>query len=166
MILAGEIWRIATPGRGSADSLAARQVDHLRRDAVLGFPVAVLVRAAAVIVGGIAQRHTPYRVAFNAAQLSLSLGAAELVMLGLWRQPDDASIPGARMATAPGLVIFAAVAYFIVNYLLVAFAVSLRTRSPIRSVGGGQPALPGRCLGRAVRDRSADHDRDGDETSR
>ena len=98
-----------------------------------GFPVAVLVRAAAVIVGGIAQRHTPYRVAFNAAQLSLSLGAAELVMLGLGVNPTIVH-PWRPHGHGSWLVIFAAVAYFIVNYLLVAFAVSLRTRSPIKSV--------------------------------
>ncbi|HEY3907609.1 MAG TPA: EAL domain-containing protein [Streptosporangiaceae bacterium] len=133
MILAGEIWRIATPGRGSADSLAAARSVTFAAMLFWGFPVAVLVRAAAVVVGGIAQRHTPYRVAFNAAQLSLSLGAAELVMLGLGVNP---TIVHHWRPENPGswLVIFAAVAYFIVNYSLVAFAVSLRTRSPIKSV--------------------------------
>ncbi len=133
MILAGEIWRIATPGRGSADSLAAARSITFGAMLFWGFPLAVLIRAAAIIVGGIAQRHTPYRVAFNAAQLSLSLGAAKLAIFALgvhasithpWHPRDHGS----------WLVIFAAVAYFIVNYSLVAIAVSLRTRSPIRSV--------------------------------
>ncbi len=133
MILAGEIWRIATPGRGSADSLAAARSITFGAMLFWGFPLAVLIRAAAIIVGGIAQRHTPYRVAFNAAQLSLSLGAAKLAIFALgvhasithpWHPRDHGS----------WLVIFAAVAYFIVNYSLVAIAVSLRTRSPIKSV--------------------------------
>jgi len=132
MILAGEIWRIATPGRSSADSLAAARSITFGAMLFWGFPLAVLVRATAVVVGGVAHRHTPYRVAFNAAQLSLSLGAAQLVMhtLGLhpsieqpWRPHDHGSY----------LVIFGAIAYFIVNYSLVAIAVSLRTRSPIKS---------------------------------
>jgi diguanylate cyclase (GGDEF)-like protein len=133
MILAGEIWRIATPGRGSADSLAAARSITFGAMLFWGFPVAVLVRATAVVVGGIAQRHTPYRVAFNAAQLSLSLGAAELVMLELGVNPTIGH-PWRPHGHGAWLVIFAAVAYFIVNYSLVAFAVSLRTRSPIKSV--------------------------------
>ena len=42
---------------------------------IWGFPIAVLLRGISVIVGGIAQRHTPQRVAFNVAQLALSLAA-------------------------------------------------------------------------------------------
>ena len=101
MILAGEIWRIATPGRGSADSPAAARSITFGAMLFWGFPIAVLVRAAAVVVGGVAQRHTPHRVVFNAAQLSLSLGAAELVLFALGVQPDDVSPGTRRTATAP-----------------------------------------------------------------
>jgi diguanylate cyclase (GGDEF)-like protein len=133
MILAGEIWRIATPGRSSADSLAAARSITFGAMLFWGFPVAVLVRAASVVVGGIAQRHTPHRIAFNAAQLSLSLGAAELALLALGLHPSILQ-PWHPNDQGSYLVIFAAAAYFIVNYTLVAVAVSLRTRSPIKSV--------------------------------
>jgi diguanylate cyclase (GGDEF)-like protein len=133
MILAGEIWRIDIPGRGPGESAAASRSITVGVLLFWGFPVAVLLRAIAVVVGGVAQRHTPHRVAFNAAQLSVSLGAAALALLAFGVSPD---LSHHWMPTGPNpyLLIPAAVAYFIVNFGLVAVAVSLRTRSSVTSV--------------------------------
>src|SRR5215469_3266081 len=83
LIVAGEIWRIDSPGRGPGESAAAARSITVGAMLFWGFPAAVLLRAIAVIVGGIAQRHIPQRIAFNVAQLSLSLGAAGLALWAL-----------------------------------------------------------------------------------
>ena len=133
MILAGEIWRIATPGRPSGDSAAASRSVTAGVMLFWGFPLAVLLRSLAVIVGGIAQRHTPQRVFFNVAQLTLSLAAAggALFVLGLNPMPGHPWAPDKAHVLA---LVVAAAAYFVVNIVLVGAAVSLRTRSPLKSV--------------------------------
>ena len=133
MILAGEIWRIDTPGRGWGWSPAASRSITVGVMLFWGFPVAVVLRAVAVVVGGVAQRHTPLRVAFNAAQISLSLGATALVLLTLGVNPKQLH-PWMPTGSHPYVLIPAALAYFIVNFGLVAVAVALRTRTPVKSV--------------------------------
>jgi diguanylate cyclase (GGDEF)-like protein len=133
MILAGEIWRIAAPGRPMGESAAASRSITVGVMLIWGFPIAVLLRGISVIVGGIAQRHTPQRVAFNVAQLALSLAAAGGVLLGLGQNP----MPGHPWTPANAHVlalILAAGAYFVVNFGLVALAIALRTRTSLRSV--------------------------------
>ena len=133
MILAGEIWRIDIPGRGPGEAAATARSITVGVMLFLGFPVAVLLRAIAVIVGGVAQRHTPQRVAFNAAQLSLSLGAAALALLAFGVHPTLFH-PWKPTGNNPYLLIPAAVAYFVVNFGLVSVAVALRTRTSVKSV--------------------------------
>ncbi|HET9895003.1 MAG TPA: EAL domain-containing protein [Streptosporangiaceae bacterium] len=133
MILGGEIWRIATPGRPWAETAAASRSITLGVLLFWGFPIAVMLRAIAVVVGGVAQRHTPHRIIFNASQLSLSLGAAELVLL-LFRASPYAHHPWSPRDGKGGVLLLAALAYFALNFTMVAMAHSLRTRSPIKSV--------------------------------
>ena len=78
MILTGEIWRVATPGQSGADSSAISRTITVAALLYWGFPIAVLLRAASTLVVGLA-RNSPHRVVFNAAQLSLSLAAAEQI---------------------------------------------------------------------------------------
>jgi len=132
MILAGEVWRIDIPGRGPGEAAAAARSITVGAMLFWGFPIAVLLRAIAVIVGGVAQRHTPQRVAFNAAQLSLSLGAAALALLAFRINPMPLH-PWRPGGDHPYLLIPAAVAYFIVNFGLVSVAVALRTRTSVKS---------------------------------
>ena len=132
MILAGETWRIDVPGRGSGRSVAASRSITVGVLLFWGFPLAVFLRAIAVVVCGVAQRHTPLRVAFNAAQLSLSLGAAALILLPFGVSPSQFH-PWLPTGSHPYVLIPAAVAYFVVNFGLVAVADSLRTRSLVRS---------------------------------
>lgn len=133
MILAGEIWRIATPGRPKGDSAAASRSITFGVLLFWGFPIAALLRASAVLIGGIAQRHTGQRIAFNIAQLTLSLGASWLVLfwLGIDPKVDYPWVPQDRDAY---ILLLAGVAYFIVNFALVATAISVRTRSSFKSV--------------------------------
>jgi diguanylate cyclase (GGDEF)-like protein len=117
MILAGEIWRIDIPGRGPGESAAAARSITVGVLLFWGFPVAMLLRAIAVVVGGVAQRHHPHRVAFNVAQLSLSLGAAELALFAIGASPTQ-SDPWVPTDGNPYILIPAAIACFIVNIVL------------------------------------------------
>ncbi len=98
-----------------------------------GFPIAVMLRAVAVVVGGVAQRHAPQRIIFNAAQLSLSLGAAELVLFAFGDSPT-AREPWLPHDGSGAVLLLAALAYFLLNFAIVAVAQALRTRSPFKSV--------------------------------
>src|SRR5215471_21775031 len=80
LVLAGEAWRIVTPGRSVPESPAVSRTICVAALLFWGFPAAALLRATATAVVGVAQRNAPQRVAFNAAQLSISLGAAGLVL--------------------------------------------------------------------------------------
>ncbi len=133
MILAGEIWRIATPGRPTGWSAAASRSITFAVLLFWGFPIAVMLRAVAVVVGGFAQKHSVQRIIFNAAQLSLSVGVADLVLVVFhdnphvghpWRPHDGHAL----------VLLAAAVAYFVINFAMVAAAQSLRTRSPVKTV--------------------------------
>ena len=71
-----------------------------------------------------------FRTAFNAAQYTLSLGAAWLVLLaaGIHPRPLAPWEPTGRELDAVGL---AAVAYFVVNFMLVSVAVAVHSRAPV-----------------------------------
>jgi diguanylate cyclase (GGDEF)-like protein len=99
-----------------------------------GFPVAALQRAVATTIVGLAQRHAPQRIAFNVAQLTVSLGAASLALRALGVRPGFAHHWVPHSAYRLALFALAAVAYFVVNYIVVIFAVSLSTRTPIKNV--------------------------------
>jgi diguanylate cyclase (GGDEF)-like protein len=130
MVLAGEVWRIVTPGRSGPESPAVSRTICVAALLFWGFPIAVLLRAVATAVVGIAQRNAAHRIAFNVAQLSISLGAAGLVLnkVGVDPGPGHPWVP--TTGRELGLFALAAVAYFVVNFGIVVGAVSLRTRTP------------------------------------
>ena len=133
MILTGEIWRVATPGQSGADSSAISRTITVAALLYWGFPIAVLLRAASTLVVGLA-RNSPHRVVFNAAQLSLSLAAAELV---LWRRGVGPLQPHPLILTTNRVLLdllLAGLAYFVINFFLVTCAISLSTRTPLKSV--------------------------------
>ncbi len=139
MILVAEIWPLATPGRRGSDSPAISRTLTLAVLLFWGFAIAVLLRAAAIVLVGLA-RHSPHRVAFNAAQVSLSMGAAELV---LWSSRIPI-VPQGSPRHANGMLaidngtlpilLLAGLAYFVVNFFLVMGAIALLTRTPLKSV--------------------------------
>ncbi len=132
MILVAEIWPLATPGRTGSDSPAISRTITLAVLLFWGFTIAVVLRAAAIVLVGLA-RHSPHRVAFNAAQLTLSMGAAELVLWAHKFPPDPA---GHLLPNNDTLLILllAGLAYFVVNFFLVMGAISLSTRTPLWTV--------------------------------
>ena len=130
MILVAEIWPVATPGRSGSDSPAISRTITLAVLLFWGFTIAVLLRAAAIVLVGLV-RHSPHRVAFNAAQVSLSLGAAELVLRASGLSPTAPVIPD---DSTLAVVLAAGLAYFVVNFFLVMGAIAMLTRTPLRSV--------------------------------
>lgn len=132
MILTGEIWPVATPGRTGPESSAVSRTITLAALLFWNFPIAVLLRAAAMVVVGLA-RHSPHRVAFNAAQVSLSLGAAQIVLWlrGVSPAPHHPLTPSNHMLL---ILLPAGLTYFVVNFGLVTGAISLSARTPLRSV--------------------------------
>ena len=127
MIITAEIWPVAVPGRSGTQATAISRTLALAALLFWGFSVAVVLRAIAILLVGSA-RHSLFRVVFNAAQLSLSMGAAELVlyMSGHSASPGQALIPSDKNLL---YLLCAALAYFVVNFCMVTGAISIMTRS-------------------------------------
>lgn len=128
MIITAEIWPVAIPGRSSAEATAVSRTLAFAALLFWGFPVAVVLRAIAILLVGL-PRQSVFRVLFNAAQLSLSMAAAQLVLFATGHShritPDDNTLL---------ILLGAAAAYFAVNFCLVTGAISLTTRTRIWSV--------------------------------
>jgi diguanylate cyclase (GGDEF)-like protein len=130
LIVIGEMRPIVTPGRPATDAPVASLTFSFAALLCWGFPVAVLLRAVTTLGVGLAQRKAVHRPAFNAAQVTLSLAAAGLVLAatGIRPAPGHPWIPAG--AQLPELAL-AALAYFAVNYLLVGVAIALHSRAQI-----------------------------------
>jgi diguanylate cyclase (GGDEF)-like protein len=126
----GELRPIVTPGKTPPDSGDASLTFCFAALLYWGFPVAALVRLVTSVVTAVIGRRATFRAAFNAAQYTLSLGAAWLVLIaaGIHPQPLAPWEPTGRELGAVGL---AAVAYFMVNFLLVSVAVAVHSRAPV-----------------------------------
>ena len=126
----GELRPIVTPGKSRPDSADASLMFCFAALLYWGFPVAALVRLVTSVVTAVVGRRPVFRTAFNAAQYSLSLGAAWLILLaaGIHPRPLAPWTPTGRELGAVGL---AAVAYFLVNFFLVSVAVAVHSRAPI-----------------------------------
>ena len=133
MVVAGEIWRIVTPGRSRPEAPAASTTIAFAALLYWGFAVAVLLRAASVIVVGSAQRNSPQRVAFNAAQLSISLAVADISLrvMGIGTSVGRPWMPSGRGLV---LVLLAGLAYTIVNFCLVTVAICFNSRTSFPAV--------------------------------
>ena len=131
MVLVAEIWPLTTPGRSGSDTPAVARSITLAILLFWGFAIAVLMRAAAIVLVGLA-RHAPHRVAFDAAQVTLSLAAAEAVLWvsGVSPFTHHRFIPSNRMLA---VLLLAGLAYFVVSFLLVMLAVSFSTRTPLKA---------------------------------
>ncbi len=126
----GELRPIVTPGKSRQDSGDASLTFSFAALLYWGFPVAALVRLIASVVGAAVGRRALFRAAFNTAQLTLSLSAAWLVLLGAGIHPWPLS-PWEPTGRQLGVVGLAALAYFAVNFLLVGVAVAVHERAPI-----------------------------------
>jgi diguanylate cyclase (GGDEF)-like protein len=130
LIVVGQIWPIVTPGRSGPESPVASLTFSFAALLYWGFPVAVLLRAAATVTVGVAQRKAPHRIAFNTAVRTLSAAAAwlALAVTGVRASPR---VPWLLTGGQLPKVALAAAAYFAVNYLVVGVAVALHARAPI-----------------------------------
>jgi diguanylate cyclase (GGDEF)-like protein len=126
----GELRPIVTPGKSRPDSPDASLTFCFAALLYWGFPVAALVRLVTTGVTAVVGRSGVLRAAFNTAQYTLSLGAAWLVLraAGINPRPLAPWEPTGRDLGALGL---AALAYFVVNFLLVSVAVAVHSRAPI-----------------------------------
>jgi diguanylate cyclase (GGDEF)-like protein len=139
LVVIGQLRPIVTPGRSSTDAPVASVTFTFAALLFWGFGVAVLLRAAATLAVGLAQRRAVHRSMFNAAQVTLATGAAGLILAatGIHPTPGRPWLPaGARL---PQLAL-AALAYFAVNFLVVGIAIALHSRAPI--VATLRAALP------------------------
>jgi diguanylate cyclase (GGDEF)-like protein len=96
-----------------------------------GLPMALLMQAVAIAVADITGRRALWRTCFNIAQFSLSFGAAQLALSLMGRHATAAHPLNVSGADLPAIGV-AAVAYFIVNNVLVSGALSLKTRTSFR----------------------------------
>jgi diguanylate cyclase (GGDEF)-like protein len=126
----GELRPIVTPGKSRPDSGDASLTFCFAALLYWGFPVAALVRLVTSVIAGVIGRGAVFRTAFNTAQYTLSLCAAWLVLRAASINPQPLSPwePTGRELGALGL---AALAYFVVNFLLVCVAVALHSRVSI-----------------------------------
>jgi diguanylate cyclase (GGDEF)-like protein len=129
LIVVGEVRPIATPGRSGPDAPVISLAFSFAALLFWGFPAAALLRVISTALVGAAKRKAPHRIAFNAAQFTLDLGAAGLVIAAsrLHPVPGDPWLPNGQGLPSVAL---AAVAYFVVNFLLVGTAVALHARTP------------------------------------
>src|ERR1700683_3460551 len=127
LVVVGEMRPIVTPGRAGAESPVPSLTFSFAALLFWGFPVAVLLRATSCLIVGLAQRKAPHRCAFNAAQTTLSMAAAGLVLAltGIHPAPDHPLVPSG--ADLPK-VLLAGAAYFVVNFLLLGVAIALHSR--------------------------------------
>jgi len=128
LTVVGEMRPIITPGRPGSDAPVISLAFSFAALLFWGFGVAALLRVLSTVFTGVAQHRAPHRIAFNAAQFTLSLGAAGLVLWAGGLHPSAAA-PGAPTGRALPYLAAAAAAYFVVNYLLVSIAVALHSRT-------------------------------------
>ncbi len=137
MIAAGQIWPIMIPGHANQESPAASVAISFAAGMFWGFPIAILLRAAASVGVGLAQRAGAYRTIFSAAQDALSLAAAGLVLMAGGLNPGPAR-PWTPAGHDLPIVVAAGAAYFAVNFSLVCRAAALHSRTPFRAVAWTQ----------------------------
>jgi diguanylate cyclase (GGDEF)-like protein len=130
LVVVGEMRPIVAPGRSGSESPTASLTFSFAALLYWGFGVAVLLRAISCLVVGLAQRKAPHRCAFNAAQTTLSMGAAALALALTGLHPAPARPLVLSGADLPA-VLFAGAACFAVNFVLLGVAIALHSRAPL-----------------------------------
>ncbi|MEU8802083.1 bifunctional diguanylate cyclase/phosphodiesterase [Spirillospora sp. NPDC048819] len=126
-IIFGELRPIITPGSTENNGATTSTTFAFAALLYAGLPIAAALQAIAVITCGIFRGRSPHRIAFNAAQYTLSLAAAQLVlaMFGNLATPTDLWVPDG--GDLPAIALAGAV-YFVCNDTLVGSAVALHER--------------------------------------
>ncbi|WP_033323916.1 putative bifunctional diguanylate cyclase/phosphodiesterase [Actinomadura atramentaria] len=136
LIVLGELRPIITPGLTENSSASTATTFSFAALLYAGLPAAIVLRAVALVACGVFRRSAPHRIAFNVAQYTLSLSAAQLLLLafGTRSTPTDTWVPGGADLLAIAL---AGAVYFVCNDALVAAAVALHERAPfLRALRG------------------------------
>ncbi|WP_017571774.1 putative bifunctional diguanylate cyclase/phosphodiesterase [Nocardiopsis halotolerans] len=130
MIVLGQLRPISIPGQAPGDGAPTSLPFSFALVILHGLPVAALVQATATVTAGIARGHAPHRMAFNAAQYTLSLGVADAILrLLLPGVIENAWFPAVGELFAVAL---AGTGYFVVNRVLNLCAVAMHERVPLR----------------------------------
>ncbi|QKW34660.1 bifunctional diguanylate cyclase/phosphodiesterase [Actinomadura sp. NAK00032] len=126
-IIFGEMRPIITPGSTENNGATTSTTFSFAALLYAGLPIAAALQAVAVITCGIFRGRTPHRIAFNAAQYTLSLAAAQLVLAlsGNLATPSSLWVP--QGSDLPAIALAGAV-YFVCNDTLVGSAVALHER--------------------------------------
>ncbi|MGP4027845.1 putative bifunctional diguanylate cyclase/phosphodiesterase [Actinomadura sp. 3N407] len=126
-IIFGELRPIITPGSTENNGATTSTTFSFAALLYAGLPIAAALQVIAVITCGIFRGRSPHRIAFNAAQYTLSLAAAQLVLavFGDLATPTDLWVPDG--GDLPAIALAGAV-YFICNDTLVGSAVALHER--------------------------------------
>ena len=129
-IVFGELRPIITPGSTENNGATTSTTFSFAALLYAGLPVAALLQAVAAATCGVLRGRSPHRIAFNVAQYTLSLGAAQLVLrlFGVHATPTSLWVPEGH--DLPAIALAGAV-YFICNDLLVCTAVALHERVPV-----------------------------------
>ncbi len=130
LVVCGELRPIITPGKSVADAPAVSITFSFAVLIYWGLPAAAVLQATATLIAGIAARQGPHRNVFNAAQYTLSLGAAAAVLAAAGVHPGPAS-PWVPTGGHVLRVAAAAAAFFVCNLVLVGVAVALHARAPV-----------------------------------
>ena len=129
LVVVGEVRPIATPGKSGPDAPVVSLAFSFAALLFWGFPVAALLRVISTTLVGAAKRNSAHRIAFNAAVYTLGLGAAGIALAAVGRHPAAGHPWLPSGGGLPGVAL-AAIAYFVVNFLLVGTAVALHSRAP------------------------------------
>jgi diguanylate cyclase (GGDEF)-like protein len=132
MVVLGEIWPIVTPGRSSLEAPLASVTFSFAALIVWGLPVAVLLRASATMLTFLARRKALHRAAFNAADATLGLAAGGAVLYAFRGRVTPFPHPWAAHGSQVWEIALAAVAYFVVSYMLITVAIALHSREPVQ----------------------------------
>lgn len=152
LVLLGELRPVMLSGQSAVGGTYPSTMFTFAALLYFGLPVAVLMQVAATSVNGVATRKAWHRVIFNAAQATLALTAAAILlrMFGIVPQPSVTWKPGGGDLPAIAL---AGIAYFGVRALLVSGAVALHERRSItrvlRATAGPQALVYAGLLGLA-----------------
>jgi diguanylate cyclase (GGDEF)-like protein len=130
LALLAEIRPIVAPGKTHPDYGTAALTFCFAAFLYWGFAVGALLRAATILVAALVARRAVFRAMFNVAQLTLSLGAAGLVLSAVGTHPQ-LLVPWLPQGEELLDVAAAALAYFAVNFVLVDVAVALHSRAPV-----------------------------------
>jgi diguanylate cyclase (GGDEF)-like protein len=131
LVVFGELRPVFTAGSRDVNGLVTSTTFVFAVVLHWGLGLAIILQCVAVLVSDIPARRAAWRTAFNMGQYALSWSAAAGVLSLLNVHATPAHPLHITSAELPAIVL-AAVAYFVVNDLLVSIVLALRTKGRLR----------------------------------